>query len=193
MPRVTEEHRRARRDEIADAAIRVLRRKGVTGTSIADIVEESGLSAGAIYANFVNKSELARYVAHSQLAWRMDLLADAADTVRSPMEILRIVFTTLDEQAPPLEVVLQYWGEATRDADMHRLVTEKVSELRAAFALAVEPWVASHGADPAAASADRIATTMCVLLQGYLANAALFGWTTPEEYLATAAELFEAR
>ena len=58
MPRVTEVHRQARRDEIAEAALRVLQRNGVSETSIAQIVEESGLSAGAIYVNFDNKAEL---------------------------------------------------------------------------------------------------------------------------------------
>ena len=189
MPRVTEAHRRARRDEIADAAVRVLRRKGVAGTSIADIVEESGLSAGAIYANFANKSELASYVAQSQLGWRVDLLDADPEAVRSPVEVVRTVLTTLDEHAPPLEVVLQYWSEATRDPEMHRVLTEKVSELRDAFERAIRPWAARRGGPDVDATARRIATTMSVLCQGYLANAGLFGWVTPEEYLATAAEL----
>lgn len=192
MPRVTEAHRRARRDEIADAAVRVLRRKGVASTSIADIVEESGLSAGAIYANFANKSELAQYVAQSQLSWRVDLLDDEAGTVRSPTSIIRTVLTTLDQHSPPLEVVLQYWAEATRDAEMHRVLVERVTELRDAFQRAVTPWAAERGAADVDATARRLATTMSVLCQGYLSNAGLFGWVTPEDYLATAAEALGA-
>ncbi len=190
MPRVTEAHRQRRRDEIAEAAVRVLARRGVADTSIADIVAESGLSAGAIYANFANKSELAQYVAASQLGWRVDLLDEPGDGgIRTPTQVLGLILGTLHQQAPPLAVVLQYWSEATRDPDMHRVLTEKVAELRDAFERAVRPWALVRDPAHADALARRTATAMSVLSQGYLANAGLFGWVGPEEFLATAAEL----
>ena len=191
MPRVTEKHRRARRDEIADAVVRVLQRKGVSGTSIAEIVEESGLSSGAIYANFSNKSELARYVAASQLDWRVEQLDADSHTVRSPIEVVRAILTVLGQDGPPLEVVIQYWSEATRDAEMHALLTEKVSELRDAFARAIRPWAIEHAMDDIDDSVMRLASTMSVLCQGYLANAALFEWVTPEGYLAAISDMFD--
>ena len=49
MPKVSEQHREARRDQIVDAALRCFSRKGFQRTSMADIIAESGLSAGAIY------------------------------------------------------------------------------------------------------------------------------------------------
>lgn len=190
MPKVTEAHRRARRDEIADAAVRVLQRRGVSSTSIAQIVQESGLSAGAIYANFQNKSELARYVAQSLLGWRVDLVDDGAGTLRTPVEVLRGVLSTLDEHAPPLTLILQYWGEATSDPDLHAVLTAKVTELRTAFEAAVRPWAEQRAPGGADDLVRRTAVTMLVLCQGYLANSGLLGWTTAADYLATAAELF---
>ena len=63
VPRVTEQYREARRDEIADAALRAFRRKGFQATSMAEIITESGLSAGAIYGHFPSKSAIAVHVA----------------------------------------------------------------------------------------------------------------------------------
>ena len=54
MPKVTDEYRIAKREEIADAALRAFRRKGFQGASMADIIAESGLSAGAIYGHFAS-------------------------------------------------------------------------------------------------------------------------------------------
>ncbi len=58
MPKVTEEYRVARRDEIADAALRAFRRKGFQATSMAEIIAESGLSAGAIYGHYPSKDAI---------------------------------------------------------------------------------------------------------------------------------------
>ena len=58
MPKVTEEYRVARRDEIADAALRAFRRKGFQATSMAEIIAESGLSAGAIYGHYASKDAI---------------------------------------------------------------------------------------------------------------------------------------
>ncbi len=43
---------------LIDAGIRVLRRKGFTGATVGDILEEAGLSSRAFYRHFPSKSEL---------------------------------------------------------------------------------------------------------------------------------------
>jgi AcrR family transcriptional regulator len=191
MPRVTDAYRRARRDEIAQAAVRVLARNGVASTSIAQIVEESGLSAGAIYANFENKAELARYVADRMLVWRIEAVEEGleAGAVHPPVAVLRVLLATLDEEAPPLPVLLQFWGEATIDPELHAVLAQKITRLRNAFERAVHAWAAERSPDGTDAFATRTAEAMVAICQGYLANAALFGWLSPEEYLETAAAL----
>lgn len=191
MPRVTEAHRQARRDEIVDAAIRVLRRKGVSNTSIAQIVEESGLSAGAVYANFENKAELARYVARSLLHWRVGEIdaATAAGAVRSPSEVMRTLFSTIEEEAPPVPLILQFWGEATVDPDLHEVLATTVTALRDAFERAVRPWAEGQGESDVDALVRRTAIAMIVLCQGFLANTALLGWIGFDDYLSTASAL----
>jgi AcrR family transcriptional regulator len=185
MPRVTDAYRRARRDEIAHAAVRVLARNGVANTSIAQIVEESGLSAGAIYANFENKAQLARYVADKMLVWRIDEVEAALepDEVHPPIAVLRVLLRTLDEEAPPLPVLLQFWGEATIDPELHAVLHGKIGELRDGFERTVHRWAAERSPEDPDGLAARTAEAMIALCQGYLANAGLFGWMSPEEYL----------
>jgi AcrR family transcriptional regulator len=194
VPRVTDAHRQARRDEIADAAVRVLRRRGVSNTSIAQIVEESGLSAGAVYANFENKAELARYVAQSLLDWRVGEIDDAAaaGAVRSPAEVMRTLFSTLEAEAPPIPLILQFWAEATTDPDLHEVLRRTVTALRVAFERAIRPWAEAQGGD-VDELVRRTAVTMIVMSQGFLANTALLGWISFEDYLATATAMLETR
>jgi AcrR family transcriptional regulator len=54
-PRVDPEERR---QEILDAVLRCFSRTGYNGTSMDDVVEESGLSKGTLYWHFKNKREL---------------------------------------------------------------------------------------------------------------------------------------
>ena len=185
MPRVTDAYRRARRDEIAQAAVRVLARHGVANTSIAQIVAESGLSAGAIYANFENKAQLARYVADRMLLWRIEEVEEGLDpeAVNPPVVVLRGMLQTLHEEAPPLSVLLQFWGEATIDPELHGVLQGKIGELRAGFERTVHRWAAERSPEDPDGLAARTAEAMIALCQGYLANAGLFGWMSPEEYL----------
>lgn len=46
------------RQELLDATIRVLRRRGIEGTRVSEIAREAGLTTGAIYSQFDSKAEL---------------------------------------------------------------------------------------------------------------------------------------
>jgi AcrR family transcriptional regulator len=58
MPKVDQSYLDARRRQIVDAARRRFARQGFAGTSLADIVAESGLSNGAIYRYFASKDDI---------------------------------------------------------------------------------------------------------------------------------------
>lgn len=190
MPRVSDAHRAARREQIADAALRVLARNGLSDTSIAQIVAECGLSAGAIYVNFENKAELARYIAEQLLHRRIGSVDEVTSDGRSrtPVEVLRL-FITMERTLPDLTVLLQFWGEATVDPDLHAVLEQNVDQLRRAFERALGPWAANQpdGGEPLAARTAQLCVVLC---QGFLANSALFGWLTGEEYLDAAERAF---
>ncbi|WP_323122438.1 TetR family transcriptional regulator [Burkholderia alba] len=58
MVRRTKEEALATRDRILDAAEHVFFEKGVSHTSLADIAQHAGVTRGAIYWHFANKSDL---------------------------------------------------------------------------------------------------------------------------------------
>ncbi|MFK4835184.1 TetR/AcrR family transcriptional regulator [Microbacterium sp. ZW T2_14] len=203
MPKVTDAYREARRDEIGRAALRVLERNGVRDTSIADIVEESGLSTGAIYSHFSNKVELARYVVGRFLLPRLDALEAAGDRdeIVTPRQALRGMLSTFSESGLSTALVLQFWGEAMVEPGLHDEMLRTAGRLRAALTHAIGPWArtqtgsvavpasdasfeASAHPDPAEALAAETARSIVSLAQGYIANTAVFGPRDVEEYLA---------
>ena len=58
MPKVSEEHLEARRQQIVDAAVTCFARSGIHGTSLEDIREEADLSRGAVYHYFKSKDDI---------------------------------------------------------------------------------------------------------------------------------------
>lgn len=196
MPRVSKEYREARRDEIAQAAIRCLERQGVRETSIADIVAESGLSTGAIYSHFTNKAELARYIVGRFLIVRVDALEarGEAGEVVPPRAALEEMLGIFGEARLSPGLVVQFWGEAMVDAELKAVMTTTAGHLLAALATATLPWARTQtGSEDAASSLAReSARTLSALAQGYIANTAVFGPRDPADYVAAAASVLSS-
>src|SRR5215217_9622321 len=58
MPKVTQEHKEARREQILVGAQRAFARHGYEGATVARLEQETGLSRGAIFNYFENKEAL---------------------------------------------------------------------------------------------------------------------------------------
>jgi TetR/AcrR family transcriptional regulator, transcriptional repressor of aconitase len=58
MPKVSEEHKERRREQILDGARRCFAQYGYEGATVARLEEETGLSRGAIFNYFPNKAAL---------------------------------------------------------------------------------------------------------------------------------------
>src|SRR5215831_308965 len=58
MPRITEERRQARREQILDAARACLLEHGLEAVSMEMIIARSGLSTGAVYRYFKGKEQI---------------------------------------------------------------------------------------------------------------------------------------
>jgi TetR/AcrR family transcriptional regulator, transcriptional repressor of aconitase len=81
MPKVSEEHLEARREQILDGARRAFARHGYEGATVARLEEETGLSRGAIFHYFPDKwslfFELAARDQHELLTMLVDEGLDA--------------------------------------------------------------------------------------------------------------------
>src|SRR5262245_36446294 len=67
MPKVSEEHRAARRKQIVDAGRHCVADQGFHKTTMNDVIRESGLSAGAVYGYFKSKNEIVAAIADDAL------------------------------------------------------------------------------------------------------------------------------
>jgi len=182
MPRVTESYREARRDEIARAAVRCIERSGLSETTIADIVRESGLSAGALYSHFTNKAELARYVVARFLGVRREEIEAAGRSGRllAPREILRMMlaaFVEPDAIVTPM-LPLQFWAAASFDPGLREELDRTVRDISASLRVAVRPWTEARRRE-----LDDVVRGMMSLAQGYITHVAIFGPRTVDDYL----------
>lgn len=115
MPKVTEEHKRQRRLEIITAAKTVFREKGYLKASMQDIIDEVGLSRGAVYDYFDNKAHVFQAVIDNQdeQLWQLQRETCAARPIWPAFQQLILdPFERYDEDSPKeigahIEFVLQ--------------------------------------------------------------------------------------
>lgn len=195
MPKVTDAHREARRDEIIEVAIRCFLRQGYARTSIADLVAESGLSAGAIYGNFPGgKQELFLSAASRILTARRDELAAHAgdDEPLSPGEIMVTLIRGIRSENIG-NVLPQLWGEAIVDDEIRTLVAGVFGQLRQTVADRLADWAAAHqdrtGADARAWGA-RMAPVVLSAAPGYILQRTMLPDFDDDGYLAALPEIF---
>jgi TetR/AcrR family transcriptional regulator, transcriptional repressor of aconitase len=173
MPRLKESTRTERRQHIAAAALRCFARQGFAGTSMADIIAESGLSAGSIYSHFESKADLMRFVASDVLAARLGELAAPADG-HAPAQPSRVFARLIGGMADRsfAQVLLQVWAEAPRDPELIVVARENVALIRATVTAMLLPWATGRaaGAAEADAMARRACDTVMLMTQGYVAR-----------------------
>jgi AcrR family transcriptional regulator len=193
MPKVTEEYRVARRDEIASAAIRAFARKGFATTSMADIIAESGLSAGAIYGNFANKAELVQTVAERILGGRLSELEAArrASALPSPGELVGVIMAGIVAEVGSPSMLVQVWGAAMTDPALKTLAQRIMGRLTEAFADHISLWhQREHGLSESTASARAAEQTplFVAACQGYILHSALLPDFDSNGYLTSVAK-----
>ena len=185
MPRLTDARKELRRAQIAEAAVRCFGRSGLERTSIADIIAESGLSAGSIYAHYRKRADLVQAAAGVVIAVRATVLGDhaASDTPPAPDELLARLIAAID----PAEarVGVQTWGEATTNPAIRDIVVDMTNRMRAMLHDCITAWlvkVEHHEPAEARQSAAPIAHRVMALYQAELLYTAL---QTPTEETAS--------
>jgi AcrR family transcriptional regulator len=174
VPKVSDAYRQARRDEIVAATLRVLERRGLRALTMADIIEESGLSAGSVYSHFTTKHEIIELVATRVIGERAERLdVETADRPRSPLEVVHWWLSGLEQDALPYGAALQIWGEAATDPGIRVIVEGRIAAIEDAFTVAAERWLTQTGGDPTVAGST--ARAMLTFCQGYIVRAAMLG------------------
>jgi AcrR family transcriptional regulator len=185
VPRVSEDHLTARREQILAAARRCFLRNGLHNTSMQDLISEAGLSVGAVYRYFKSKNEIINAI--SQLV-AGGLIADLDDVAARNLPLIEAMSGVLDvieKQLGPdgnFRLVLQVWGQAVLDPAIGAIIRERYRELRQPFRRLVEQAVA-RGELPPETDRDALAAVLFGILPGYAVQRQLLGDLDKETYL----------
>jgi AcrR family transcriptional regulator len=196
MPKVSEQHREARRDQIIDAAISCIAKKGFHRTSMADIIAESGLSAGAIYLQFAGKEDIALAVGKRILGNRITEISTllATGTLPPPSDVLRLMMTGLTQEIHDVRLLVQLWGEAVTSDHVSRMVGPIFADVQGIMQPYLARWAHQHrGLGPKAAEtwARGLVPVMLGLGQGFILQSALVPEFDRDAYFAGVAALLD--
>ena len=170
MPRVTQAHLDARRQQIVDAARARFASHGFARTSMPDLVAASGLSTGAIYRYFKSKDEIV--VAICEQAGQALPTALTPESVREFLGHVRV----MARDHGHARLVAQIYAEAAVSPALASVVRHQLEELRTAVAALVP--------DRSAQDAERVAEAFVAICNGYAQQLAVRGDLDPEPFAA---------
>ena len=177
MPKVSQQHRDARRGQILAAARRCFLRDGFHSTSMQDLFAEAGLSSGAVYSYFTSKDDVIVAIAEENMRGVTEMIRAIATQrpVRPVGAVLADVMDMLrakDAQDGLGKLTVIVWSEALRNPALAARFGAMVAQLHANLAEVVRQ---SRGNLPGDVSADVLAITLLSLVPGYLLQLALLG------------------
>lgn len=186
MPRVSDQHLAARRQQILDAATRCFMRNGFHQTSMQDVINEAGLSVGAFYRYFKSKTDLIRAIAMNTvggLVREFDRIVDQQPLPPLPVALRQALDTAEQRADREARIAVQVWSESLRDPELAALVGDMYRTIRDRFViLAARARDAGHL--PADIDPEAVGPVLFGLLQGYLLQRILVGQLDVESYMA---------
>src|SRR6478735_5799376 len=158
--------RRARRDEILDAACRVIARVGTRSLRVEDVAAEAGVATSLLYYYFDDRTALLTAAfrhANSQL---VDVCEDSTGTGRE--RLTRHLLAELDDDSATAEN-WSLWSEMMAAAVFDPSLREPINEAYAAWIGRVSELIETGQADGmigAGADPRRTAERLCSLMDG---------------------------
>lgn len=177
MPKVTQAHRDARRQQIVAAARAAFAEKGFAQTSTGDIIARSGLSNGAVYTYFGSKNDIVQAVCGEAID---TMLGDeSVRDLSGLLDRLRGIDGGIDHHA---RLVAQIWAEATVSPTLAALLRQQLQRVHERTAEFLRQARADSGL-PALPDLDQSAEVLLTLLIGYLQRVAVDDHTGSEALL----------
>jgi TetR/AcrR family transcriptional regulator, transcriptional repressor of aconitase len=183
MPRITDERREARREQILEAARACLQDHGLEAVSMEMIIARSGLSTGAVYGYFKGKDQIINAVVTEGMAAMAEDLAPVLTNPEPPPlpefvdQVLHAVVGFGRHKKGDIDrllVSLHGWSHSQSDPELKAATRASYSGLRKLFADVVRRWQAV-GTFDASAEPEGIAELLTSITLGFVAQRALAG------------------
>ncbi|MFQ5472230.1 MAG: TetR/AcrR family transcriptional regulator [Dehalococcoidia bacterium] len=174
MPKVTEEHLQARRQQILDGAASCFADRGFHQTTMNDICQATDLSPGAIYRYFNGKEEIIEAMVDERRRQGMEHMKRAeerTDTIQALEETARVFFAKLeDPQGCALDIAI--WSEAQSNPAVRARLRDSTREIRSAIATVVKQ-VQEHGIINPALDPEAVAEVHISFFEGLVLQRAI--------------------
>jgi TetR/AcrR family transcriptional regulator, transcriptional repressor of aconitase len=183
MPKVSQQHRDARREQILAAARRCFLRDGFHATSMQDLFAEAGLSSGAVYSYFASKDDVIVAIAEENMRDVTEMIRAVAFTesgrpVGAVLGEATDMLRAKDAQEGFSKLTVIVWSEALRNPVLADRLAALITQVRADLAAVIQH---NRGNLPESIDADVLAAALVSLVPGYLLQLALLGSAAVDE------------
>jgi AcrR family transcriptional regulator len=170
MPKVTEAHLEARKQQIIDAAAASFARKGFHQTTMADICTEADLSPGAVYRYFTSKEDIIAAMVDERrregVAMIEAVRRERHETLAVLDELAELFFSRLgDVQGCALDIDL--WAEAQANQRVRDALQLDSNEISESFTEIIR-HAQSHGEVNPGLDPRAVAHVMCSFFYGLI-------------------------
>jgi TetR/AcrR family transcriptional regulator, transcriptional repressor of aconitase len=186
MPKISEDQRQARRDQILAAAWRCFSRRGVHATSMEEIIREADLSAGALYLYYKSKDELILAAISTYTEELGALLApilmreEASPPAGFVREMTKAITSHTRRKGLDLNaIILMCWGEAQSNERVKDLIAGYQMKYRDALTQVVRQWQ-KRGEITAKGRPAEVGQAMHSFFLGFIVQSALLGEINPD-------------
>lgn len=195
MPRVSEEYLTEKQDQVLDAAVRCFAAGGFHATGMADIIRESGLSAGSVYRYYKSKDELIAAIITRLLGQLHGRLIGISAGANTPAEVIEgtlgmALETFSGAQLNYARLLPQVWTEALRNPEVARHVQASYRQIIDHLYQLTER-MQRQGTLDASLDPRGVAHVMLAAVQGFMLQKLLLAQDLdPATYLTAASRMF---
>lgn len=192
-PRLDRRTRHARaqgrdaRNDLLEAAARVLAERGFREASMDEIAERAGYSKGALYWHFEGKDDLFFALLDERIdrpvLEALRLLRSAPPEHDMAPEASKLMVRLLHEQRDVLLLEHEYWSAAVRDPKLRRRYAKRQAEIRSVFASALLARARHLGTPVSPRWAEKLATSLLALTGGLARDKLIDPEAVPDELL----------
>ena len=183
MPKVSPEYRAERRAHILAAARRCFVRDGFHGTSMQDLVDEAGVSSGAVYRYFSSKDAVIEAIAAENLDQIVGVMQKSVEeglTAEAAIAAVLKFVTARHSEDGFAAIALLVWSEAMRNAALAQRLRDSIGAAARLLGSSNRP---SHN--------ETVVTDLLLcVLPGYLMRLALGGLPVAKHIPRTVESVF---